>query len=332
MSKDWRDRAYALEKTLPERLVELSMRAGKASQGFFILNDLEGYSAFEYGLVNKLQQKGWPIFKRDKDGSWLRAHAPSDAWIIEGLNEIPDFISGYTPTSKSAMRENLAYCLIARDDTEEIRDFLVQNENLDTFESAINEITGELQQKYGDPFAIKYKQNSVLRAVFAAVADKVSGKQTPDLALYDKLKTYISRATEYVRDLKIPSREYQGRINVELINMGWPMKMYCGQNDSLASVLWELTSEAEVSSLLHKTSIPLRYSLQDETTPPRKSIGEAKQFVRDYVDEFLQAQQTINTEIDEALKNNTFVMRHIGIAGMPGDGRLIPVEHGALKL
>ena len=294
---------------ITDRLVEIAKQARQATQGAFILGELEGYRAFRSDIVNRLKAKGWPVLGRSADGSWQRTEENQDH--LEGLDKILDRITE-SYYNKDGFATSLSLTFARDNDRPDIDAFksavfLSREDNLNTLVQAVQESIDEFQKTYGNPFLVKHYQRSFLRAAFDAVCDHIKPAKTFESQSIKTFKTLLETMREFSsRSGKecVPGIEFQGRMEDVLRDKGWPIP-----KDGLSPLrerLWTLASAAEV-----KTTLPIRIELQNETEPPQSSIYHSQQYILSHLPDIEQARIQVKSELDQESKNlSGYTPRH----------------------
>lgn len=308
-----------MEEKIPEKLMGIARYAGQAAAGFTVLGDWDALREFQSKINNRLVDKGWPLLRRD--GSGFRTTPPDGGYVMNGLHGVVDRITehkyvrsqnDFCETDKS-LRNTLAFHLaypMYDCDMKEVQDFVLKEENLAALDETVREITSEMEQVYGDPMTVQFNQQSVLKAVFDAVKDKVRTKKSPEGRLNKRLKSLVAMMRFYRDNMaeSVPGIEFQGRMKEELKKMKWPFDPERGL-DTLADEFWGAAHQAEFS-----TSLNVRLWLQDKTNPPGKKVRAAKDFILTRMDDISIAREHVANELNRELATDYgLVPRHVSI-------------------
>lgn len=308
----------AMEAKIPEKLMAIARHAGQAAAGFTVLGDWDALREFQNEINNRLKEKGWPLYRKVNSYQWQEDEESTE--IIEGLHWTVDRITehkhvrsenDYGESDKSLRRTLAFHILMDGEDKnrEAIRDFILQEKNLSALDDTVREVIGEMTNTYGDPLIVKFNQRSLRKAFSDAVADKMSETRSVEGRLCDRLKALVATMRVYAKkDWGAGGMEFQGRMNGELKQMGWPLDSERG-SDTLTDQLWTLAGQAQF-----RTSVNVRLALQDETVPPAKKNRAAMDFILAHMDDIDAAKKIVTDELDRELATEYgLVPRHINL-------------------
>ncbi len=273
-----------------EKMIELSRLASSAAQGFFVLGELEGIKAFRGKLVEHLVKKGWSLEGKLFDEPGYTRKCSKE--MYEKTRFIRYFSDFYTDASDSYIAGVLEFCL-NRDGFENSSAFYLEEKNLAALEQAIKSATEDVKQTYGDPLAVKYRQRSIMRAAFDAVkANVFDVLPSQETQLNSALRAVVDTMRYYRDQHEVLSYEFQNPMTKCLEKRDWPINSPLFINLPIVEAFWNLVSAAK-----SKTSLDVRYYLQDDNVPPRKPYREAKDFILNHIEDISLAVQDVTKEL-----------------------------------
>jgi len=284
-----------------KNFIQASRLATKAANGFFALGELDGLYAFKSSLKQQLKSNGWPIEpQKDRFG-------PSDEMNQFINNGVTDTRAGFA----SYHNEHLNFWFV-RLPTEAEKNFVKSEAGLNILKKSITAAIGDTAKTFGDALAVKHRQRSILKAAFeAAAAGTGFGKNDAEAKLINVLNSVAKTMNAY-QTKGVPDVEFRYRMIERLEELKWPVN----NPDDIFKTL-----AMEFSGLIHsatysKTSVDIRYQLQDDTKPARKPYRAAKDFILSHADDITTAAKQVATELDAELATpEGLVTRHCQIAG-----------------
>lgn len=276
---------------IPAQLVEISRQIGEASERFFILGDLKGSKTFLDNLTEQLKIQNWPMEENKELHKFI---TDSQRWMRGSSRHVKNTLIPY----------------MYEFDSKELRPFLFEEKNLSVFETALGAAIDKTKETYGDPHQVKRNKRNLLKAAFNAVKDRILHSDAPERKLSLALKELNGTMNQYALR-NVPAIEFQGRIDDALESKGWKLSHKHDQYKTLSSQFWNSAKSSE-----RATSIFMRWEMQDATTPPRKSLREAKDFILTHIDDIKEAAKNVATELDQELAStNGLITRYCTING-----------------
>lgn len=327
---------------IPDKFIEIDRRARDAWSGFFHIGESEAGNELRNGILNRLHDAGWPVVRMEGwnykwDAGTKSGGVPNRAvWeLVTNMTDPATWTSmALTPMlSDKHRRHSFGSSLSFEDEgVEEALDFIAKPENLAALEKAVEDSIAELEPKYGNPFAQTVNRKAGLTAIFNALMDHApfayfNGMRSPEeqeaahkeFRLIKVLKNTLLPLMRHFNGMKddkwVPGMEFQGRLE-EYLEAWYGWKLSGDDNDSraLKETLWGLASAAE-----EKTTIPVRFKLQDVILPPRPSQRKAKDFILAHVDEIeVAAIKGVTVELNKGLASSEgLVTRHCQVGDRP---------------
>jgi len=327
---------------IPDKFLEIDHRARDAWSGFFHIGESEAGNELRNGILNRLHDAGWPVTRMEGwDYKWdagTKSGGPVNRAVWELVTNMTDPATwtsmALTPMLSAKQRRHSFGSSLSfeKEGVEEALDFIAKPENLAALDKAVEDSIAELEPKYGNPFTQTVNRKAGLTAIFNALREHkpfsyLNGFRSPEeqdaaykeFRLIKVLKNTLLPLMRHFNDGKdekwVPGLEFQGRLE-EYLEAWYGWKLRGDDNDSraLRETLWGLASAAE-----EKTTIPVRFALQDTVVPPRPSQRRAKDFILEHIDEIETAAiKGVTVELNKELASpEGLVTRHCRVGDRP---------------
>jgi hypothetical protein len=251
-------------------LITIAASTFETLKNFQVLKGDSAVVEFRDALNKDLRAKGWP----------LATDFSQENVIPVGLFDHIMLMPGWFITPGRLRWRGLIQYELDRL-SENIKPYFFEDKHLTELEEAVGKATDELKQLYGDPATVKRGTRSMKQAIFNAIAAKFS-KQTPETRLCKEMKTVAELGNE-CKKKGIPLHDAAQRAGDILKTRGWP-----DQTSEEARPLTAMFGRLCAASV-KKTSVHIRYALQDENYPPKKTERAAKDFLIAHAGEFSTA-------------------------------------------
>ena len=273
-----------MRQPIPQKLVDIAMHAARARCGFKVLGGNLCAEALEFAVEARLRDRGWNIGMNGNDA------ARSLSYFLNMLHTY-EYNKCRDP---KYVRQNIERWLNEISSPEE-RAFIFATDH-DTLRAAYEGAIADISELAGDPFAVKFNQRSRLRAAFDSVREGFGGSPSPEATLHRTLRE-VAEIWRTLGQHGVRPGAFQRGLTATLEQKyEWPKSDPKDWPSTPEMQLWSLIAIAEET----RSSVALRYELQDDTMPPRQPLRATKDFILAHAGDLVPAAKAVAQDLIRA--------------------------------